>query len=68
MTSSFTIGSSLSEYKAGNNDVQLLVPGNDVAEPELAVVIPALNEELTIGRFWIGACKALSGRQSKARF
>jgi glycosyltransferase involved in cell wall biosynthesis len=51
MTSSFTIGSSPSEYKAENNDVQLLLPANDVAEPELSIVIPALNEELTIGQF-----------------
>jgi len=32
-------------------ELQLLVPENDVAEPELSIVIPALNEELTIGRF-----------------
>jgi glycosyltransferase involved in cell wall biosynthesis len=51
MTSSFTISSTPSEYRAENNDVQLLVPANDVAEPELSIVIPALNEELTIGQF-----------------
>jgi glycosyltransferase involved in cell wall biosynthesis len=28
-----------------------LLPANDVAEPELSIVIPALNEELTIGQF-----------------
>jgi len=32
-------------------DVQLLVPDADVAEPELSIVIPALNEELTIADF-----------------
>ena len=51
MTSSFTISSTPSEYTAASNDVQLLVPANDVAEPELSIVIPALNEVLTIGQF-----------------
>jgi glycosyltransferase involved in cell wall biosynthesis len=32
-------------------ELQLLVPENDVAEPELSIVIPALNEQLTIGKF-----------------
>ena len=32
-------------------ELRLLLPGDDVAEPELSIVIPALNEELTIGRF-----------------
>jgi glycosyltransferase involved in cell wall biosynthesis len=32
-------------------DLQLLIPKSDVEEPELSIVIPALNEELTIGRF-----------------
>ena len=31
--------------------VELLIPANDVADPELSIVIPALNEELTIGQF-----------------
>lgn len=51
MTSSYMIRSTSSEYTAANNEVQLLVPANDVAEPELSIVIPALNEELTIGQF-----------------
>src|SRR3989442_13189765 len=34
-----------------DKDVELFVPDEDVAEPELSIVIPALNEELTIGRF-----------------
>lgn len=34
-----------------NNGVELLVPVHDVADPELSIVIPALNEELTIGKF-----------------
>jgi glycosyltransferase involved in cell wall biosynthesis len=31
--------------------VQLLVPPDDVADPELSIVIPALNEERTVGDF-----------------
>jgi glycosyltransferase involved in cell wall biosynthesis len=34
-----------------HGDLCLLVPENDVANPELSIVIPALNEELTIGQF-----------------
>jgi glycosyltransferase involved in cell wall biosynthesis len=33
------------------SDVQLLVPENDVDDPELTIVIPAMNEELTVGDF-----------------
>jgi glycosyltransferase involved in cell wall biosynthesis len=32
-------------------DVQLQIPSNDVADPELSIVIPAMNEEITIGEF-----------------
>src|SRR5262249_44172890 len=32
-------------------ELLLLVPHNEVDDPELSIVIPALNEELTIGRF-----------------
>jgi glycosyltransferase involved in cell wall biosynthesis len=32
-------------------EVELLVPQSDVAEPELSIVIPALNEQLTIADF-----------------
>jgi glycosyltransferase involved in cell wall biosynthesis len=51
MTSSFIIGRSLSERGPTDNDVQLLIPGNDEAEPKISIVIPALNEERTIGQF-----------------
>ncbi len=37
-------------------DAELLVPSADVANPELSIVIPALDEELTIGGF-IDWCK-----------
>jgi glycosyltransferase involved in cell wall biosynthesis len=39
-----------------DTDVTLLVPADDVAEPELSIVIPALNEELTVGEF-VDWCK-----------
>src|SRR5207249_151094 len=39
------------ENPSVESDTQLLVPYDDVADPELSIVIPALNEELTIGRF-----------------
>jgi len=32
-------------------EVRLLVPRDDVADPEVTILVPALNEELTIGRF-----------------
>ena len=34
-----------------DHDVHLLLPENDVADPEVSIVIPALNEELTIAEF-----------------
>src|SRR5215510_12690584 len=34
-----------------NDDLRLLIPDNDVPDPEFSIVIPALNEELTIGQF-----------------
>jgi glycosyltransferase involved in cell wall biosynthesis len=39
-----------------DTDVRLLVPADDVDEPELSIVIPALNEELTVGEF-VDWCK-----------
>jgi glycosyltransferase involved in cell wall biosynthesis len=41
----------LSAIPGGDPEVELLLPTNDVAEPELSIVIPALNEQLTIGDF-----------------
>lgn len=48
---------------AADPEVQLLVPRDDVAAPELSIVIPALNEELTIGDFvaWCHAGMAKAG-------
>ena len=49
--SSYMVGSSVPEPGAKDSELRLLVPANDVADPELSIVIPALNEELTIGQF-----------------
>ena len=41
-----------SELAAPNrSDVQLLLPKDDVGDPELTILIPAMNEELTVGDF-----------------
>ncbi len=37
-------------------ELRLAVPAEDVASPELSIVVPALNEELTIGEF-VDWCK-----------
>lgn len=36
--------------------IELRIPADDVADPELAIVVPALNEALTIGEF-VDWCK-----------
>jgi glycosyltransferase involved in cell wall biosynthesis len=41
---------------AGVTEVLLLLPADDAASPELSIVIPLLNEEISIGRF-IDWCK-----------
>jgi glycosyl transferase family 2 len=41
---------------AGPRAPELFVPADDVADPELTIVIPTLNEALTISRF-LGWCK-----------
>jgi glycosyltransferase involved in cell wall biosynthesis len=33
------------------SDVELLLPTNDVNDPEVTILVPSLNEEITIGRF-----------------
>ncbi|OLE38980.1 MAG: glycosyl transferase family 2 [Actinobacteria bacterium 13_1_20CM_3_68_9] len=44
-------------------DLQLLVPSSDVSNPEFSIVIPALNEEKTVGEFvdWCKEGLALAG-------
>jgi hypothetical protein len=39
------------ESAIGNSQIKLLIPAGDVPDPEVSIVIPALNEELTIGEF-----------------
>jgi glycosyltransferase involved in cell wall biosynthesis len=34
-----------------DRDIELLIPDNDVADPEVSIVVPALNEEITIKQF-----------------
>ena len=36
---------------APDPDVELRIPANDTANPELSIVIPAMNKEITIGEF-----------------
>ena len=36
---------------AGDPEIRLLVPGSDVEAPEVTILIPAVNEELTITEF-----------------
>jgi glycosyltransferase involved in cell wall biosynthesis len=51
------VASAVREASAGQaDDVRLRVPQDDVADPELSIVIPALDEELTIGEF-VAWCK-----------
>ena len=35
----------------GDSEIRLLIPADDVANPEVSIVIPALNERLTIVEF-----------------
>jgi glycosyltransferase involved in cell wall biosynthesis len=43
--------------------ISLLIPPDDVADPEVTILVPALNEEITIGRFveWCRQGIATSG-------
>ena len=48
---------------AFSDDIHLLIPPADVADPEITILVPALNEELTIGHFveWCRQGIAASG-------
>jgi glycosyltransferase involved in cell wall biosynthesis len=51
------VASAVREASAGQaDDVQLRIPADDVADPELSIVIPALDEELAIAQF-VAWCK-----------
>jgi glycosyltransferase involved in cell wall biosynthesis len=49
------------------NDIRLLTPSDDVADPEVTILVPALNEEITIGRFveWCRQGIAASGARGE---
>jgi len=49
------------EVAPADPDVRLLLPKSDVHSPELSIVIPALNEELTIGDFVEWCKEGLAG-------
>ena len=34
-----------------DGEIKLLIPPSEVGVPELSIVIPTLNEEITIGQF-----------------
>jgi glycosyltransferase involved in cell wall biosynthesis len=44
------------QHKPGVADVSLIIPATDVSNPELSIVVPALDEEITIGGF-VDWCK-----------
>jgi glycosyltransferase involved in cell wall biosynthesis len=48
---------------SSRDDIQLLIPAADVSDPEVTILVPALNEELTIGQFvdWCRQGIAASG-------
>jgi glycosyltransferase involved in cell wall biosynthesis len=50
-SASLPASASAASAPPGDPDVELKLPACDVAAPELSIVIPALNEELTIGDF-----------------
>jgi len=58
----FLMAELASNGAAPDHELELLVPKDDVESPEFSIVIPALNEQLTIGDFidWCheGAAKA----------
>jgi Glycosyl transferase family 2 len=51
-----TTQGSVAPLRGRDPDVELRLPDHDVADPEISIVIPALNEELTVGDF-VDWCK-----------
>jgi glycosyltransferase involved in cell wall biosynthesis len=45
----------MTQLAVNDDQPNLLIPDDDVDDPELSIVIPALNEELTVGPF-VGWC------------
>src|SRR5712672_2717236 len=52
---------------AHDPEIQLLIPASDVPEPELSIVIPAMNERITIVEFieWCQQGLAAAGVQGE---
>jgi glycosyltransferase involved in cell wall biosynthesis len=50
-----------------SHDIRLLIPPADVTDPEITILVPALNEELTIGGFveWCRQGIAASGARAE---
>jgi glycosyltransferase involved in cell wall biosynthesis len=48
---SHTLQASVPAIADGETKIELLIPENDVANPEFTILIPTLNEELTIAQF-----------------
>jgi glycosyltransferase involved in cell wall biosynthesis len=46
-----TVDATSGAIASSQSDVQLLLPKDDVGDPELTILIPAMNEELTVGDF-----------------
>jgi len=46
-----SMSASASTHASDDLELRLLVPEHDLADPEVSVVIPALNEQLTVGEF-----------------
>src|SRR4051794_16815409 len=46
-----------SDEAANAAPLELLIPFTDVAAPEVSIVVPALNEQMTVGQF-VDWCKA----------
>jgi glycosyltransferase involved in cell wall biosynthesis len=48
---SANLDAKLVKTSAADAAVSLLIPADDTPEPELSIVVPALNEEVTVGQF-----------------
>lgn len=51
----------MSQIAAPTGDEELLIPDNDVSDPEVSIVIPALDEQLTIRDFVAWCIQGLAG-------
>ena len=51
LRSGVSVGNAISATQKADPEVRLLIPEADVAEPQISIVIPALDEERTIAEF-----------------